>query len=136
EGSGEGQRLTLLNRDIANFRRVDRLDALFAQSLVDGRRNPLAAPLRKDLLLDPLLDAAGRSLARPEAGNSRPARIVPRVTLDLGVDHVAGDFDTDVFASVVDVDELCFHVRDVCQPSGGWPGGGSSASEGWWERGG
>jgi hypothetical protein len=112
EGSGEGQRLTLLNGDIANFRSVYRLDPLFAQSLVHGRRNQVVDHLMKDLLLEPLLDDAGRGLARPEAGNSRPARVVSCVTLDLGVDHVARDFDTDVLARVVDVDELCFHVRD------------------------
>src|SRR5262245_28773884 len=105
--------MTLIDVDVANIRGIYRLATLVAKSLVDGRRNQVVDDLVKNLLLEPLLDDACRSLARPEAGNPRPTRVVSRVTLDLGVDYVARDFDTDVLTRVVDVDDICFHVRNI-----------------------
>jgi hypothetical protein len=76
----------------------------------------------KDLILEALLDDAGGRLAGPEAGDARLARVVARVALDLGVDHVTRDFDAYVLARLVDVHELGLHQRpeDKIDPFDTW----------------
>ena len=67
----------------------------------------------QDLILEALLDDAGRRFAWTESRNARLARIVARDAVDLRVDHVAGDFDAQVLAGFVDVDEVGFHRAAV-----------------------
>ena len=68
----EGQRLAFLDRDVADVGRVDRLDAALAQRLVDRARDEIVRDVVEDLILEALLDDAGRRLARPEAGDRAP----------------------------------------------------------------
>ena len=67
ERRGEGQRLACLDRDVADVRRVDRLDAALAQRVADRARNQIVRDVVQDLILEALLDDAGRRLARAEA---------------------------------------------------------------------
>jgi hypothetical protein len=64
----------------------------------------------EDLILEALLDDAGRRLAGPEAGDARAARIIARDAIDLGADDFSGNLDAHVLARLVDIDELCFHA--------------------------
>ena len=84
-------------------------DAALAQRLVDRARNQIVRDVVEDLLLEALLDDARRRLARAEARDARLARVVARDAIDLGVDDVARDFDAQVLARLVDVDEFGFH---------------------------
>ena len=86
----EGQRLAFFDCHVADVGRVDRLEAALAQRLVDGARNQVVRDVVQDLVLEALLDDAGRCLSRPEAGHPRLPGIVPRDAIDLGVDHSVG----------------------------------------------
>ncbi len=105
----EGERLPLLDRHVADVRRVDRLDAALAQRVVDRARDEVVRDVVQDLVLEALLDDPRRRLARPEAGDPRLARVVARRAVDRGVHHVAGNLDAHVLARLVDVDEFGFH---------------------------
>ena len=99
--------------DVADVGRVDRLEPLLAQRIVDGARDQVVRDVVKDLVLEALLDDARRRLARPEAGDARLARVVARDAVDLGVDHIGGDFDAHGLARLVDVGKFGFH-RCAC----------------------
>ena len=78
ERRDEGQRLPFLDRHVAHVGRVDRLEPLLAQRIVDRARNQIVRDVVKDLILEALLDDARRGLAGPEARDARLARIVAR----------------------------------------------------------
>ena len=61
-----------------------------ASSTARGTRS--CSDVVEDLILEALLDDARRRLAGAEAGDARLARVVARDAIDLGVDHVAGEF--------------------------------------------
>jgi hypothetical protein len=65
--------------------------------------------LVKNLFLEALLDDARRRLPGTESRNLGRPRVPARDTLDLGVHDVAGNFDADVLARLVDVDEFSLH---------------------------
>ena len=48
-------------------------------------------------------------MRKPKSWNPRLARVVARDTVDLGIDDVARDFDFQILAGCVDVDEVGFH---------------------------
>ena len=72
-------------------------------------RNQIVRDVVQDLLLEALLDDAGRHLAGAEAGNARLARVVARDAVRFRRRPLAGDFDAQVLAGLVDVDEFGFH---------------------------
>src|SRR5262249_366900 len=111
EGRREGERLALFDVHVADIGRVDRLDAALAQRIVDRARNQIVDDVVENLILVALLDDARRRLARAEPGNAGLARVVARNAIDFRGDDVVRDFDAQVLARVVDVEELGFHVN-------------------------
>ena len=98
EARGELQRLSFLDDDILDVRRVDRFDAALAQRLVHGARDQPMRDVVKDLVAEPLAHDFRRHLAGPEARDARRLAVVTRDLLDLRVHHRAGDFDDEVLA--------------------------------------
>ena len=111
ERRGEGQWLSGFDRDVADVRRVDRFNAALPEDIADDSRNQILGDIVEDLVLEALLDDARRRLAWTEARDFRRARVTSRDTLDLGVHHIAGNFDAHVLARFIDVDELSLHLE-------------------------
>ena len=109
ERRGERHRLAFLNQHVEDIGRIDRFYTPLAQSFVHRPRDKVVGDVVEDLVFEPLLDDARRRLAGAESRNPRLARVVARHAIDFGVDHVARDFNLQVFACFVDVDEVGFH---------------------------
>ena len=110
EAGRELERLALFDDDVADVGRVDRLDATFAQRLVDGARDEAVCHIVQDLIAEALPHDLRWHLARPEPRDPRRSAVIAGDLVDLGVDHRARDFDHQVLAGVADVDEFGFHV--------------------------
>src|SRR6185436_17358709 len=91
----------------------DRLHPALPQRVVDGAGDEVVREVVEDLALVALLDDARRRLARTEARHARLLRVVARNPIDTLVDDVGGDFDLQALLGLVDVCELCFHVRNL-----------------------
>ena len=109
DGRRERERLALLERDVLDVRRVDRLDAALLQRLVDGARNQVVHHVVEDLVAEPLLDDRRRHLAGTEAGDARLLGVALGDAIDLGVDDVARDLDREVLLRLADVGEFGLH---------------------------
>ena len=68
ERRGEGERLSFLDRHLAHVGRVDRLQPLLAQRVIDRTRDQIVRDVVEDLILEALLDDARRRLAGRNPG--------------------------------------------------------------------
>src|SRR5262249_50394707 len=103
------QRLTLVDRNIPDFRCLDRLHAALPQGVVDRAGDQVVGHVLEDLVLVTLLDDARRRLARPEARDACAPGVVAGPAVDFGVARVLRNLDAQFFSRFVDVDELGFH---------------------------
>ncbi len=110
EARGELERLAFLDHDVADIGSVDRLDAAFAQRLVDGTGDEAVCHVVQNLIAEALPDHLRWHLAGPEARNPCRPAVVAGDLVNLGVDHRARDFDDQVLTGVADVYEFSFHA--------------------------
>ena len=92
ERRGECEGVSLFNRDVADIRRIDGLDAPFPHGIVHGPGNQIVRHIMQDLILEALLDHARWCLARTKAGNACLARIVARDAVDVRIDDGRWEF--------------------------------------------
>jgi hypothetical protein len=117
EHGREGERLALLERQVADVGRVDRVERPLAERVVEQPGHELVRHVVQDPVAEPLPDDRGRRLARAEPGHAGRARVVARHAGDLGLDRVGGDLEHDLLLGRADVDDLCLHER--CRVAGG-----------------
>ena len=97
-----------MKRDVADVRRVDRLDAALLERLFDGTRDEPVHDLVEDLVAKPPLDDRRGHLSRTESGHLG-LFVALRDAIDLGIDYGALDLDRDSLLGFADVGEFGLH---------------------------
>jgi hypothetical protein len=105
----ERERLSFLELEIANLRRIDWLHAAFGECVFNRVLDEMMCDVMHDLRPEALSNDFGRHFAGAESRKPRLLAIARCDARDLGVDDVGRDLDHQVFASFVDVDEFGFH---------------------------
>ena len=88
------------------------------QRLLDGARNEVLYHVMVNLFAEPLLDDRRRNPARAKAGQPRLLRVSLDDAVDLGINNVARDLDSDRLLGCADVLEFSFHLRRATETQG------------------
>ena len=105
----ERQRLALFEFQILDVGCRHGFDTALLKRFADRTFDQLVRDVMKDLTLEALLDHLGRHFAWAEARDARRAAVLRCYLVDLRIDDVGRNFDHQILAGFVDVDQLGFH---------------------------